>query len=259
VSVSKSQNGLIQQAASLIKNAKYTIAFTGAGISVESGIPPFRGENGLWNKYDASLLELDNFQQHPKESWQLLVKLFYHHFEKAQPNAAHYALAEMEKNHFLKTVITQNIDNLHQEAGSKHVLEFHGNTRRQICLSCGDIIDTDEINLNSLPPHCEICGGLLKPDITFFGEAIQEPANTYAFREAGRCDLILIIGSTGEVYPAAFIPEVAKEAGANVIEINIELSNYTIQLTDLFIQGKAGEVMQKLTEFLEISTSHSQT
>lgn len=236
----------IEDAARLICGSQRVTAFTGAGISVESGIPPFRGEGGLWNTYDASLLELDNFKRYPRESWELILELFYRHFGQARPNPAHYALARMEEQNLLQAIITQNIDNLHQQAGSKTVYEFHGSTQRLICLACEEHFQCDEISFDVLPPRCPHCAGLIKPDIIFFGEAIPEPANTLSFREAGLSDLFIIIGSTGEVYPAALIPEMAKQNGAKIIEINIEASSYTDRITDIFLQGKASQIMNEL-------------
>lgn len=241
---------MIKKAVELIKNAKHITAFTGAGISVESGIPPFRGENGLWNKYDPTFIEINYFHSNPYESWKLIKEVFYDFFGKAKPNAAHFALAEMEKTGFLKAVITQNIDNLHQDAGSKTVWEFHGNSRNLICNSCGKIKPAAETDLNDLPPKCDNCRTVLKPDFIFFGEPIPELARTNSFLESERADLFILIGSTGEIMPASFIPYEAKRNGAKIIEINTEVSNYTNSITDVFLQGKATEVMSKLLELL---------
>ena len=236
----------LDEAVELIKNANHMVAFTGAGISVDSGIPPFRGKGGLWNSYDPALLELEQFKKKPKDSWKLLIKLFYKHFGNARPNAAHFALADLEENGFIKAVITQNIDNLHQEAGSKTVIDFHGNISRMVCLSCKHFSIKDEYSLDKLPVKCRQCGGLIKPDITFFGEAVPEPANTLSFRQAEMSDVFLVIGSTGEVYPAALLPETAKDNGSKIIEINVEESVYTRKITDIFLKGRATEVLREL-------------
>ena len=127
---------MLKQAAELIRNAKHVTAFTGAGISVESGIPTFRGENGLWNRFDPIFLDLDYFHQNPLTSWKLIKEIFYDFFGKAEPNLAHFALAKMEKMGFLNSIITQNIDDLHQKAGSKKVWEFHGTSKKLICEKC---------------------------------------------------------------------------------------------------------------------------
>ncbi|MBN2519655.1 MAG: NAD-dependent protein deacylase, partial [Bacteroidales bacterium] len=141
----------INEAANLIRHSSRTVAFTGAGISVESGIPPFRGENGLWSKYDPVFLDINYFHQYPEKSWPLIKEIFYDFFGEAKPNAAHYALAEMEQKNLLHSLITQNIDNLHQIAGSKQVYEFHGNSRNLICQKCLTYYTVQEIDLSNLP------------------------------------------------------------------------------------------------------------
>lgn len=234
------------KAVKLIKSATHMVAFTGAGISVESGVPPFRGKGGLWNSYDPALLELEQFKKKPKETWKLLKKLFYKYFGTAQPNNAHYALADLEENGFIKAVITQNIDNLHQLAGSKNVIDFHGNISRMVCLSCKHFFAKDDYSLNDLPLKCHECGGLIKPDVTFFGEAVPEPANTLANRHAEMSDVLLVIGSTGEVYPAVLLPETAKETGAKIIEINTNETQFTNKITDIFLKGQATDIMSEL-------------
>lgn len=242
---------MIEKAAEIIKNAKHVTAFTGAGISVESGIPPFRGEDGLWSKFDPIFLDINYFQQKPLESWKLIKEIFYDFFGKASPNKAHYGLAEMEKAGYLHSIITQNIDNLHQQAGSKEVYEFHGNSRDLVCLNCGQKTQVKKISLETLPPKCNNCGGLLKPDFVFFGEAIPEPARSKSFRETEITDVFILIGTTGEIMPASIIPFVAKEKGVTIIEINTKRSNYTNQITDIFLQGKATEMTSNLTNKLQ--------
>ena len=159
----------LRQAAELIRSSRRTTAFTGAGISVESGIPPFRGSDGLWSKFDPVFLDIDYFHHYPERSWRLIKEIFYDYLGKARPNAAHYALAEMEKAGFLHSVITQNIDNLHQKAGSKEVYEFHGNSRYLICEGCARAFLAEDIDLSSLPPRCLYCKTVLKPDFVFLG------------------------------------------------------------------------------------------
>ncbi len=234
------------KAAQLINNSQYIIAFTGAGISVESGIPPFRGENGLWNQYDPQLLDINYFYDNPADSWEINKNIFYKVFKKAEPNRAHSLLSEMEAEDMLKTIITQNIDNMHQEAGSKNVLEFHGNARKVVCTKCDKKYDFTEELLAEIPPYCKECNGLLKPDYVFFGEAIPEPARTQSFAEAEKADLVIVIGTTGEVQPAAMIPVMAHNNGSNIIEVNTKKSNYTDSITDIFLQGKATEIMEEI-------------
>jgi NAD-dependent deacetylase len=241
---------LVQQAAGFLRKSRYTTAFTGAGISVESGIPPFRGADGLWNKYDPKYLDIGYFLHHPKESWEVIIRIFYDFFGAAGPNAAHMMLARMEQHHLLSCIITQNIDNLHQEAGSKNVFEFHGNSKKLVCLACMADYMIGEISLDHVPPACRQCGGLLKPDFVFFGEAIPSLPLSAAYEAAGKSDVFLVIGSTGEVMPANMIPPMAKQNGATIIEINPNPSNYTDRVTDIFLQGKAGAVLTELGKHL---------
>ena len=241
----------IESAAQIIKNASHLTAFTGAGISVESGIPPFRGENGLWNQYDPTFLDIRYFQKNPAESWRLIKEIFYDFFGQASPNAAHLGLATLEEQGLIAATITQNIDNLHQDAGSVEVYEFHGNSRNLICLSCGETYPASLFDLNLLPPLCPGCSEILKPDFIFFGEAIPEPAMSLSFQETEKADVFLLIGTTGEIMPASQLPRIAKENGAKIIEINIAPSNYTNQITDIFIQEKATVAMTKLVESVQ--------
>ncbi|MGC9472412.1 MAG: SIR2 family NAD-dependent protein deacylase [Bacteroidales bacterium] len=236
----------IRLAAGWLKNSKHTAAFTGAGISVESGVPPFRGENGLWNKYDPMVLEIDRFRADPTGSWKIIRKIFYDYFRDARPNRAHEVLALMEQKGLLSAVITQNIDNLHQEAGSVKVYEYHGNARELICTRCGQVYDPVKIGLDRLPPQCPRDGGVLKPNFIFFGEPIPEEAARMASHEAATAEIFLVIGSTGEVMPACMIPRMAKQRGATIIEINPEETLFTHHITDLHLKGKAGEVLNRL-------------
>jgi NAD-dependent deacetylase len=238
------------EAIRLLKQSKYTTAFTGAGISVESGIPPFRGSGGIWDKYDPGMLEISYFKANPKEAWVVIKEIFYDFFGKAEPNKAHRILAEMERKGLISVTITQNIDNLHQEAGCRKVYEFHGNSKRLICLACHKTYFLGEISIDHLPPDCRICGGLLKPDFVFFGEPIPQMALSASYEAAINSDVFLIIGTTGEVMPANQIPFMAKENGASIIEINPEPSHYTERITDLFLKGKAVEMMEKIGDLL---------
>lgn len=247
-------NGLtekIQQAVNIITKSKYAIAYTGAGISVESGIPPFRGKEGLWNKYDPKYLDLDYFLANSYKSWIVIKEIFYNFFGSAKPNAAHIGLAEMEKMGLIKAIVTQNIDNLHTDAGSKEVYEFHGNSRALICLNDGSRYKISEMDLDNLPPKCTNCGEVLKPDFIFFGEQIPEIAHRKSFEAAKNCDIVIVVGSTGEVVPAAYVPQIAKQNGAFIIEINPEKSYFTDSITDLFIKGKASEVIKAISHQLK--------
>ncbi len=237
---------MYEQAAQLIKQSNRTVAFTGAGISVESGIPPFRGENGLWNRYDPATFEINYFLKNIKSSWEVMRDIFYDLFGQVKPNYAHIALAELENKNLLHAIITQNVDNLHTDAGSKNVYEFHGSLKKLSCMSCGNSIEVTMVNLTTLPPQCSKCRGILKPNAVFFGESIPKDAYTKSFHEADKAELFILVGTTGEVAPANMIPRIAKERGAKIIEINIAKSSYTDSVTDIFLQGKATEVMENL-------------
>ena len=239
------------RAAQMIQSSKRCVAFTGAGISVESGIPPFRGENGLWNKYDPQIFDIQYFHAHTRHSWEVIREIFYDLFGTIRPNAAHYALAELEANNLLSAVITQNVDNLHYDAGSIIVHEFHGSLKKVVCLNCRTKYKILEVDLNVLPPKCEKCGGILKPGVIFFGEAIPETANTNSFNEARKADCFILIGTTGMVAPANMIPANAKSNGAQIIEINPYVSEYTTSVTDVFLEEMATSAMEKLMEELE--------
>ena len=235
----------LQQAADRIRESGFTMAFTGAGISVESGVPPFRGEHGIWNQYDPRTLELNFFLSEPQASWSVIRELFYHFFGNARSNAAHVVLARLEEQGLLQCVVTQNIDNLHQQAGSREVYEFHGNSQKLVCLSCRQYYTPADIDFDALPPHCG-CGGLIKPDFIFFGEGIPAEAFHRSESAARQAEVVLVIGSTGEVMPAAQMPYIAKQNGAFIIEINPERSNFTRSITDLHLAGKAAETLTLL-------------
>jgi NAD-dependent deacetylase len=238
------------EAARLLRESRFTTAFTGAGISVDSGIPPFRGNDGLWSKYDPAILDISHFLANPTSSWTVIKEIFYDYFGKARPNKAHLVLARMEQEALLGSTITQNIDNLHQEAGSRIVHEFHGNSGRLVCLSCQRVYRIKETSLDHIPPTCRECGGLLKPDFVFFGEAIPQLPLAAAYEAASISDIFLIVGTSGEVMPANQFPVMAKGNGAKIIEINLHPSHYTETVTDIFLEGKAAETMEILGEIL---------
>ena len=239
----------VRKASSVIQKSRHVTAFTGAGISVESGIPPFRGPEGLWSKYDPKFLDVEYFTSHPEESWKVIKTLFYDFFGKVSPNRAHEALAQLEKEGFIKAIITQNIDNLHQEAGSQNVIEFHGNYFKLVCSACGRKVNADQ-SLDTIPPLCRHDGTVLKPDFVFFGEPIPEEASDAAYEEASMADVFLLVGTTGEVMPANMIPRLAKQNGATIIEINTDPSAYTSDVTDIFLQGRAGDILPEIVEHI---------
>jgi NAD-dependent deacetylase len=243
---------LIQKAVKFIKSAKRVCAFTGAGISVESGIPPFRGKNGLWQKYNPEILNIDYFRKHPHKAWVLIREIFYGCYDAAEPNMAHRALAAMEAHGHLHTIITLNIDNLHQKSGSKEVCEFHGGLQYLVCLNCLRKYHSARVDLRCIPPLCPDCGGLLKPDFVFFGEPIAEAVKAKILHEVQHADVFLVIGTSGEINPAARIPHFAKANGAVIIEVNPDITKYTATITDIILQGNATDIMRKLVHALGI-------
>jgi NAD-dependent deacetylase len=239
---------LIQRAAKDILHSKKTIAFTGAGISVESGIPDFRGAQGLWQKYDPEeYAHIDAFYANPDKVW-LMIKDMFSLIMAAKPNPAHMGLAELERMGLLSSVITQNVDGLHQAAGNTNVIEFHGTHRTLSCLKCSTKIEGTSLTLEDLPPRCSRCSSLLKPDVVFFGEPIPWEAQIMSFKESKSCKAVLVIGTSAVVYPAATIPITAKERGAIVIEINTEPTPLTNQISDYLICGSAGEIIPAIVE-----------
>jgi len=240
------------QAADAIKNSKNMIALTGAGISVESGIPDFRSAGGLWDKYDPAVYAtIDSFRRNPEMVWQMLFDMA-DIIVNARPNDGHLALARMEELGYLKSIITQNIDNLHQLAGSKSVIEYHGNASRLECLSCGTIHDNIQSGSEVLePPRCPTCRKILKPTVIFFGEMIPQDAMFRSSRLAEKADVVLVVGTSALVYPAAAIPIEAKQNNATVIEFNLEPTPLTGHVTDIFVQGSSGVTLKQVVELLE--------
>jgi len=243
---------LIEMAARVILGSKLTLALTGAGISVESGIPDFRSKGGLWDRFDPEeYATIYAFKRGPEKVWEML-KEMEETVDKARPNEAHKSLAELEKMGFLRAVITQNIDNLHQEAGSRDVIEYHGNSRSLICLWCNRKYDYKE-KKGEYPPYCE-CGKILKPEVIFFGEPIPSSAMARSSQLACSCQALLIIGTSAVVFPFNVLPRQAKQAGSTIIEINLEKTVITDHITDIFIQGKASErVFQVVSAVKELS------
>jgi len=236
----------LKKIAKEIKNAKLVVALTGAGISTESGIPDFRGKNGIWSRFNIDEYgHIDNLIKNPEKVWKML-RLLIKETKDAKPNPAHISLAEMEKMGYLHAIITQNVDGLHQMAGSKNVLEFHGNFREAVCMKCKKVYPIEKIIEN---PRCS-CGGWLKPNAVFFGEEIPRDVLIKAFEYAGNCDLMLVIGTSALVYPAAHLPYIAKENGAKIVEINMEKSGIS-HIADYSFYGKAGEILPILLNLLK--------
>lgn len=246
---------ILQNAAAAIRGATYLTAFSGAGISVESGIPPFRGEGGIWNQYDPSILDLDLFVQNPERSWPAIREMFTCFLgtdgrTPVAPNPAHHVLAKWEAEGLLRAVITQNIDGLHAAAGSRNLVEFHGHCRRLVCLHCRQGMPLNAQTTSAPIPRCA-CGGLLKPDFVFFGEGIPPDAMARSEDAIQKTDCMILVGTSGVVYPAASLPMLAKQRGATIIEVNPDPSAYTDTVVDWFIPMKAGEAFQQLNALVQ--------
>jgi len=240
---------LIRAAGDMIFKSKLTLALTGAGISVESGIPDFRSAGGLWSKYDPSeYATISAFRQDPERIWNMLREMDAL-VSGARPNPAHTGMGEMEKMGFLHCIITQNVDNLHQGGGAKNVIEYHGNSSTLSCLSCGRTYRADE-KRSERTPRCE-CKSILKPDVVFFGEAIPPVALSRSFQLASKAEVLMVVGTSAVVSPANTIPSIAKERGAKIIEINPESTHLTHTVTDIFIGQRAGEAIPELVTELK--------
>lgn len=230
-----------RQLAELIRQSRRVVALTGAGISVESGIPDFRSPGGLWERFDPrEYATIQAFRANPAKVW-LLLREMDDTLAKARPNPAHYALAELEARGLMAGIITQNVDNLHQAAGSRRVVEYHGNAHRFVCDTCRGNHPRESLDFDQAPLYCH-CGGLIRPDVVFFGEQIPFAAQNEAEALAATCDLLLIIGTSGEVAPANFLPQIAKRQGAIIAENNLSPTRLTYILTDHFLPGPAGEM-----------------
>jgi NAD-dependent deacetylase len=229
--------------AELMLEVKGGVALTGAGVSAESGIDTFRSKDGLWKKYDPSIYaSIEVFNKDPSKYWTIRGD-FIRNYDNYHPNPGHYALAELEKVGLIRSVITQNIDGLHTKAGSSRVIEIHGSLRETHCLKCGKEYVAPKIPAG-LPPYCG-CGGVLKPDTVLFGESLPPEALDGAYREAQECNLMLVIGTSAVVQPAASLPFIAKEKGGTIIEINIEKA---FPVADFFVQEKSGIALPKIVE-----------
>lgn len=222
-------------------------ALTGAGVSQESGLRTFRdAQTGLWQQYKpADLASPEAFARDPKLVWDWYAWR-REALKGARPNAGHYAMAEMEKRVPEFTLITQNVDGLHRMAGSKNILELHGNIQRVRCSICGAFAETWEDDSESVP-RCAVCEGLLRPDVVWFGEALPRSALEAAVEAARACEVFLSIGTSGVVQPAASLAFAAKNRGALVVEVNLEPTPLTPKV-DFFLQGKSGEVLPELVK-----------
>ncbi len=243
----------LQEAAARLRAARRTVALTGAGMSVESGIPPFRGGaegGGLWDRYDPMEYgTIEAFRHHPAKAWMMLRELS-RTLSAAAPHAGHRALAHMEENGWLGGVITQNIDGLHQAAGSRRVLEFHGSWRTMTCMGCRTRVPSGSVPLEESPPACSQCSGPLKPDVILFGEIIPAAIIDRAVAQVRSSDCLVVVGTSAEVVPASLLPAEARRGGAFIIEVNTQESALTRDLVDLKLTGPAGVVLPALLDAL---------
>jgi NAD-dependent deacetylase len=234
-----------RQVAELIRGRQPCIALTGAGISAESGIPTFRSKGGLWDRFDPTVYaSIEAFRQDPSKYWSIRGE-FIRNYDAYNPNPGHRALAEMERLGLLRHVITQNIDGLHRKAGSCSVTEIHGSLREIFCISCGKEYRAPHVP-HGTPPRCR-CGGVLKPNTVLFGEPLPPGALEMAWREASTCQVMLVIGTSAVVQPAASLPYVAKEHSAAVVEVNIEQA---FPGADVRILEKAGAALPQIVDEL---------
>ena len=249
---------LIRQVADLIRQSEKGVVFTGAGVSTESGIPDFRSPGGVWHKYNPEDFYYQKFisSEESREKYWQMSREFFEPLKNAQPNAAHRAVVELEKMGKLDCVITQNVDNLHQRAGSspEKVIELHGTAVSVSCLSCRKKYSREEIQSWLLRgvrvPKCDGCGGILKPNTVSFGQSMPPEETEESFRRARNCDLLIVIGSSLVVQPAASVPLEAKESGAKLVIINRDPTDHD-SYADVVIHASAGEVMSKVMDCLK--------
>lgn len=242
---------LILKAARMILAADYPMALSGAGMSVESGIPPFRGPGGLWTKYgEPPMNGYEIFLADPKKAWEERIRRqndeLWGPLKVAKPNAGHTALAELEAIGVLRFLITQNVDDLHRQAGHRAMAEIHGNWKLIRCIECGSRFGSAEISIETLPPSCPKCEGLLKSDTVSFGEPIPTDVLNACIEHSARSDLVLLAGTSATVYPAAGFALEVKQRGGALIEANLYDSEIT-PICDLSLNGPTGEVLPRLT------------
>jgi NAD-dependent deacetylase len=225
----------IAKAAEYLLSSRHTVALTGAGISVESGIPPFRGPGSLWEKFDPmEYAHINAFLKDPEKIWKTLIAEMRDVLMNASPNAGHFGLARLEDLGLMGTV----------------VIEFHGNFAWLSCLECGFRKEITQVNAVDIPPRCDCCG-IFRPDCVFFGELIPPEALDRSQQASARCDVMLVVGTSATVQPAAYMPVIARQRGAVIIEINPEPTPLTGTTSQVLVQGKAGEVMNELVSAVE--------
>ncbi len=242
----------IEQAAEHLATAEHVVVFTGAGVSKESGLPTFReAQEGLWAEYDPQdLASVEGFRRDPERVW-----TWYQHrrtlYGDVEPNPGHHAIVDLEELVPRVVVVTQNVDNLHRDAGSSDIVELHGNIYRYKCIDREHKLQLDELeDTDEIPPRCPRCGSLVRPDVVWFGEFLPPDALERAFQESRQCDVMLVVGTSAVVQPAASLPYEAADYGASIIEVNPNPSGVT-NLADVFLQGPSGEMLPQVTDELK--------
>jgi NAD-dependent deacetylase len=248
--------GSIREAAERLRAASYTISLVGAGISAESGIPTFRGPGGLWTRFgEPEMNGYQRFMADPAAWWQESMRKradfdeLRDSIDSAAPNPGHLAMAELERMGLLRHIITQNIDNLHQAAGSQAITEIHGNRYKLRCIRCGARYPAEEIPLEELPPRCPGCSGVVKSDTVMFGEPIPVDALEMCHLQAELADCILLVGTSAQVYPAAEFPLIVRQRGGVLIEVN-PMETAATDVCDVVVRAPAGEALPKVVDLL---------
>ncbi len=244
----------LDQAAQLLLSANYVMAMTGAGISVESGIPPFRGPGGLWTKYgEPPMNGYERFLENPKKAWQERLspsgptKEMWTTLGLAEPNPGHHAFVDLENMGVLRAMISQNVDNLHRRAGSQNLIEIHGNYTLIRCIECNTRFPASEVPLHQLPPECPDCHGILKSDTVSFGEPIPRDVLERCYSETQLCDCMIVAGTSATVYPAAAFPLAVRDTGGSLIEVNLYESELS-PLATVSLRGPSAEVLRQLVD-----------
>ncbi len=242
----------VERLAALISDHQPCVVLTGAGVSTESGIPDFRSPGGIWARYDPmEYATIEAFRRDPAKVWDFYARRF-EVLENAQPNAAHHVLAALERGGYVEAIVTQNVDRLHELAGSQNVIEVHGSIRTSSCLACGERATFDEVvaMLERAPaPSCPRCGSIMKPDVVMFGELLPEGAIERASELARRARLLLVVGSSLNVYPIADLLQDTLLAGGKLAIVNRESTPYD-ELAELTIRASAGETLSHVARRL---------
>lgn len=248
----------VEMAAQCIRRTRYVVALVGAGLSQESGIPTFRGPGGLWTRYGEPPMDgYQRFLRDPRAYWEEQMRQekegaraeLLGAIAQAKPNPGHLALVDLERMGILQCTITQNVDNLHREAGSQRLIEIHGNRTLLRCVSCGLRLPRREFTIRELPPHCPECGGVIKGDGVMFGEPIPKKWLEECYMHTARCDCMLLIGTSGTVYPAAGFPQMVKMQGGSLIEVN-PLETHLTPICDVVMRASAAVALPRLVSLL---------